>query len=78
MATHSSILTWRLSWTEEPGWATVHGVTKSQTQLSDFHFLTHIHLDSRSAHPPNSGPAPVRSQISWPVPSKQGLLVANL
>ena len=24
-------------WTEEPGWATVHGVAKSQTQLSDFH-----------------------------------------
>ena len=29
MATHSSILAWRISWTEEPGWqATVHGVTK--------------------------------------------------
>ena len=83
MATHSSILAWRISWTEEPGrlqftgsqrvghdwatslslllsciaegngnplqcsclenpmdggarWATVHGVTKSQTRLSDF------------------------------------------
>ena len=30
MATHSSILAWRVPWTEEPG-----GVTKSQTQLSD-------------------------------------------
>ena len=27
-------LTWRIPWTEEPGWATVHGVTKSGTQLS--------------------------------------------
>ena len=37
MATHSSILACRSSQTEEPGawWATVHGVTKSQTQLSD-------------------------------------------
>ena len=61
MATHSSLLGWRIPWTEEPGelqfvrckesdvtervtlslygqrawWATVHGVTKSQTQLSD-------------------------------------------
>ena len=32
-ATHSSILVWRIPWT-----VTVHGVAKSQTQLSDFHF----------------------------------------
>ena len=32
MATHSSILAWRIPWTR------VHGVAKSQTQLSDFHF----------------------------------------
>ena len=31
-ATHSSILAWRIPWT------TVHGVTNSQTRLSDFHF----------------------------------------
>ena len=34
MATHSSILAWRIPWTEEPG-PTVHGVTKSQTKPSD-------------------------------------------
>ena len=28
MATHSSILAWKIPWTEEPGRATVHGVTK--------------------------------------------------
>ena len=42
MATHSSILAWRISWTEEPGrlqsmgsqrQAIVHGVTKSRTRL---------------------------------------------
>ena len=33
--THSSILAWRIPWTEEP---TVHGVAKSGTRLSDFHF----------------------------------------
>ena len=32
-ATHSSILAWRISWTEEPGGATVHEVAKSWTQL---------------------------------------------
>ena len=35
MATHSSILAWRISWTEEPGGLPVHGVAKSQAQLSD-------------------------------------------
>ena len=37
MATHSSILAWTISWTEEPGGLSVHGVARSQTQLSYFH-----------------------------------------
>ena len=32
--THSGIVAWRIPWTEEPGWATDHGVPKSQTRLS--------------------------------------------
>ena len=36
MATHSSILGWRIPWTEEPGGQTVHRVPKSQTQLKQF------------------------------------------
>ena len=36
-ATHSSILAWR----------TAHGVTKSQTRLSDFHFhFLHTHVSA--------------------------------
>ena len=37
MATHYSLLAWRIPWTEEPGGggATVHEVAKSQTRLSD-------------------------------------------
>ena len=36
MATHSSILAWRVPWTEEPGGLqSVHRVAESQTQLSD-------------------------------------------
>ena len=36
MATHSSILAWRIQWTQEPGRLhTVHGITKSWTWLSD-------------------------------------------
>ena len=36
MAIHSSNLAWKIPWMEEPGRATVHGVTKSRTQMSDF------------------------------------------
>ena len=36
MATHSSILAWRIPCTEEPCWqTTVHEVAMSQTRLSD-------------------------------------------
>jgi len=31
MATQTSILVWRIPWTEEPGRLTVHGVAKSHT-----------------------------------------------
>ena len=34
-ATHSSILVWRMSWTEKPLWVTLHMVAKSWTQLSN-------------------------------------------
>ena len=35
MAAHSSILAWKIPWTEEPGGLhTVHRVAKSQTRLS--------------------------------------------
>ena len=49
MATHSSILAWRIPWTEEPGGAIVHTVAKSQTQLKQLNkHRTHAHS---SAHP---------------------------
>ena len=35
MATHSSILAWRIPKDRGAWWAAVHGVTKSGTQLSD-------------------------------------------
>ena len=35
MATHSSIPAWEIPWTEEPGKATVYGVAKSRTRLSN-------------------------------------------
>ena len=39
MATHSSILAWRIPWTEEPG-RPVYTVTQSQTRLKQL--STHI------------------------------------
>ena len=35
MATPSSILAWRILWTEDPGGLQVYRITKSQTQLSN-------------------------------------------
>ena len=35
MAMHSSILAWRIPWTEEPGKYSSWGCTKRRTQLSD-------------------------------------------
>ena len=38
-ATHSSILAWRIPWTEEPGRATVLRVAQSQTRLTQLSML---------------------------------------
>ena len=35
MATHSSIMAWRIPMDRGTWWATIHGVTKSWTQLSN-------------------------------------------
>ena len=35
MVTHSSILAWEIPRTEDPWWATAHGISKSRTRFSD-------------------------------------------
>ena len=42
MATHSSIIDWRIPWTEKPGRLNNPGVTKRQTPLSNKHFRFHV------------------------------------
>ena len=42
VATHSSIIAWKILWTEEPGLTTVHWVTKSQTQQKQLSTAQHI------------------------------------
>jgi len=44
MATHSSILAWRIPVYRGVWQATVHGVIKSQTQLNDLTTITTTHL----------------------------------
>ena len=46
MATHSSILAWKIPWTEEPGGLQSMG-SQSRTQMSDFTFsiLNPSHLE---------------------------------
>jgi len=46
MAVHSSILAWRIPWTEEPGGFTVRGVAKSQTWLKQLSDNTHASQDA--------------------------------
>ena len=45
MATHSSILAWKIPWTEEPGRLQSMGSQKSRTRLSDFTSLHMILFD---------------------------------
>ena len=47
MATHSSILAWEISWTEEPGGLKSMG-SQSWTQLS-----THAYTQVQGSSPPN-------------------------
>ena len=35
-ATHTSVLVWKIPPTEGAWWSTIHGVTKIQTQLSEY------------------------------------------
>ena len=65
MATHSSILAWRIPWTEEPGGLhTVHRVTKSRTQLSDFTFTFCFHALEKEM-------ATHSSVLAWRIPGTE-------
>ena len=56
MAPHSSILAWKIPWTEEPG-----GLLKSQTRLSDFTFTFPFHALGKEM-------APHSSVLAWRIP----------
>ena len=50
MATRSSILAWRIPWTEEPGELQCMEL-QSQTRLSDSHTHTHTHTHTQVDFP---------------------------
>ena len=54
MATHSSILVWRIPWMEEPGRLQSMGVAKSRTRLSDFTHSLGQHPGFSSRDTPNN------------------------
>ena len=58
MAIHSRTIAWKIPWTEEPG---VHGVAKSQTELSDFTFTFHFHALEKEM-------ATHSSVLAWRIP----------
>ena len=61
MAPHSSTLAWKIPWMEEPGGATVRGVTKSRTRLSDFTCTFHFHALKKEM-------ATHSSVLAWRIP----------
>ena len=44
MATHCSVLAWRIPQRGEPGCLRVHGIAKNWTRLSDSHAHTHTRI----------------------------------
>ena len=64
MAPHSSTLAWKIPWRKEPGWAAVHGVTKSRTRLSDFTFTYHFQALEKEM-------ATHSSVLAWRIPGTE-------
>ena len=64
MATHSSILAWRIPMDRGAWWATVHGVTESRTQVSTH---TYIHRPNHMAYSifPHQGLNPDHQVKAW-------------
>ena len=61
MALHSSTLAWKIPKMEESDRLQSHGVTKSQTLLSDFTFTFHFHAVEKEM-------ATHSSTLAWRIP----------
>ena len=65
MAPHSSTLAWKNPMDEGAWRATVHGVTKSQTRLSNFTFTFYFHALEKEM-------ATHSSVLAWRIPGTEG------
>ena len=68
MASHSSILAWKIPWIEELGmdsWQGVNGVTKSQTWLSDFTCISSNNKHELFIIVPEIQPVHPKGDQSW-------------
>ena len=61
MASHSSTLAWKISWTEEAGRLQSMGIATSWTRLSDFTFTFHFHALEKEM-------ATYSSVLAWRIP----------
>ena len=64
MAPQSSTLTWKNPMDGGASWAAVHGVTKSQTQLSSFTFTFHFNALEKEM-------ATYSSVLAWRIPGTE-------
>ena len=65
MATHSSVLAWRIPRTREPGGLQSMGLLKSRTRLNDFAFTFHFHALEKEM-------ATRSSVLAWRIPGTGG------
>ena len=65
MATHYSILAWRIPWAEEPGRLQSMGLLKSQTQFSDQTTATSLKLRPKTAQQKKVKTQLAMFQFSW-------------
>ena len=76
MVTHSSILAWRIPWTEEPGW----GYSPWGHKELDITEYTHTHRELSGGHGLEitawSLPLPSKSLVTTPEAPKMRLLMA--
>ena len=67
MTSHSSTLAWKNPMDGGAWWATVHGVAKSQTRVSDFTFTFHFHALEKEM-------ATHSSVLAWRIPGTGSLM----
>ena len=72
MATHSSILAWRIPWTEEPGGLQSRGVAKSQTRLKRHSVCVSARAHTHTQEPREIGTIMINPVFTWEADLEEG------